>query len=325
MFQFCGKRMRVFKRAHKTCDTIHNSGGRAMHAAVHLEHARCDGASYGGCGAACMIFWKEAWLKRVDQPASGNGYTRASSGCTERGVHAGTLSPESTPEDVRYACQATDLLAATAPLPWWDARQYVEDLLSGNVAVSEMVGGIGFIASRSIINRLGARFGIREELIEAYDTIQKWRGGVPYPRKVGRVPAGQKTPLVQLGLRPGEKACIRSYEQILNTLDANNKTRGMFFDAEEVPYCGQTHEVKSRVNQIVDEKTGRLIPIKGGGAVIFDDVWCQGHYSKHRMFCPRAVHPFFREAWLERVGEPGFEEPPMSMGPETVVSPRQRH
>ena len=45
MFAYCGRRMRVAKTAHKTCDsTPHRTGGRRMYDAVHLEGARCDGA-----------------------------------------------------------------------------------------------------------------------------------------------------------------------------------------------------------------------------------------------------------------------------------------
>jgi len=43
MFQYCGSRFRVFKRAHKTCDTIHGTGGRRMDTAVHLEGIHCGG------------------------------------------------------------------------------------------------------------------------------------------------------------------------------------------------------------------------------------------------------------------------------------------
>src|SRR5215471_2106345 len=68
MLAFCGKRFRVWKRAHKTCDTVNKTGGRRIAAAVHLEELRCDGAGHGGCEAGCLIFWKEAWLKRVAGP-----------------------------------------------------------------------------------------------------------------------------------------------------------------------------------------------------------------------------------------------------------------
>lgn len=68
MFQFCGQKFRVFKRAHKTCDTVNDYTGRRMNNAVHLEGIRCDGQAYGGCEAGCLIFWKEAWLKRANDP-----------------------------------------------------------------------------------------------------------------------------------------------------------------------------------------------------------------------------------------------------------------
>src|ERR1035438_3220535 len=69
MLAFCGKRFQVYKRAHKTCDTVFPVRGRRVDQAVHLE-TRCDGQAHGGCQAGCLIFWKEAWLRRVDQIAS---------------------------------------------------------------------------------------------------------------------------------------------------------------------------------------------------------------------------------------------------------------
>src|SRR5204863_614848 len=65
MFAFCGKRFQVYKRAHKTCDTVFPVRGRRVHDAVHLE-TRCDGQAHGGCQAGCLIFWKEAWLRPLD-------------------------------------------------------------------------------------------------------------------------------------------------------------------------------------------------------------------------------------------------------------------
>src|SRR5689334_2093498 len=68
MLQFCGKRFRVYKSAHKTCDTIETYKGRRMASAVHLEGLRCDGEAHGGCQAQCLLFWKEAWLVRAPDP-----------------------------------------------------------------------------------------------------------------------------------------------------------------------------------------------------------------------------------------------------------------
>src|ERR1700675_4810692 len=60
MLAFCGKRFRVAKRAHKTCDTVNQTGSRRMPSAVHLEGVRCTREAHGGCQAMCFIFWKEA-------------------------------------------------------------------------------------------------------------------------------------------------------------------------------------------------------------------------------------------------------------------------
>src|ERR1700685_3740273 len=71
MFAFCGKKFRVYKRAHKTCDTVFPVRGRRVSSAVHLE-TRCDGSAHGGCQASCLICWKDAWLKKVSRKSRGD-------------------------------------------------------------------------------------------------------------------------------------------------------------------------------------------------------------------------------------------------------------
>ena len=95
---------------------------------------------------------------------------------------------------------------------------------------------------------------------------------------------------------------MKRYEEILATLDTNNKNRGLYFDAEAVPYCGRTYRVLSRVSKILDEKTGKLIQLKNE-SIILEGVFCQARYSGCRMFCPRAIYTYWREIWLERVSE----------------------
>src|SRR5690349_9789766 len=72
MFAFCGRRLRVYKRAHKTCDTVNDYKGRRMKDAVHLDGVRCDGQGHGGCEASCLIYWKTAWLRKCDKTDSGS-------------------------------------------------------------------------------------------------------------------------------------------------------------------------------------------------------------------------------------------------------------
>src|SRR5258705_7563458 len=69
MFEYCGRQFKVYKRAHKTCDTINPIRGRRLANSVHLE-TRCDGKAYGGCQAECLIFLKEAWLKPAEKTNS---------------------------------------------------------------------------------------------------------------------------------------------------------------------------------------------------------------------------------------------------------------
>ena len=66
MLKYCGQRLTVHKVAHKLCDTINGSGIHKMENAVHLTGSRCDGTAHGGCQTACLLYWKEAWLKRVE-------------------------------------------------------------------------------------------------------------------------------------------------------------------------------------------------------------------------------------------------------------------
>jgi hypothetical protein len=306
MFECCGRRFRVFKRAHKTCDTVNDYKGRRMNSAVHLEGVRCDGQAYGGCQAACMIFWKEAWLKRVTGPdapsvASASrttcGKTRPLQGCREEDVWAGTKASGSTGADPIYVCQATQVPAATEPLPWWNASQYLEDLLSGNISLARMFRGFIYMGFRSLEN---AGIGLGRPLRWVYDALQRMWHGIPYPHKHGEILPGVKTPDGLLNLQSGEWVRVKKYEEILATLDTNNKNRGLFFDAEMVPYCGRTFRVLRRVKRIVNEKTGRMMEFKKP-CIVLEGVVCEARYSECRLFCPRAIYSYWREVWLERI------------------------
>ena len=302
MFAFCGKRFRVAKRAHKTCDTVNQTGGRRMSSAIHLEGVRCTGDAHGECQAMCFIFWKEAWVKRVP---SGSGIAIPSArpiepvgGCTEADVLAGACADQRTgDEEPQYVCQATQLPAATSPLPWWKVSQYLEDYLSGNVTLLQLIKGGIYSAAYNLIQ---AGIGLGPPLRWLYDRLQGLWHGVPFPRRGGVIAVGQPTPSSSLGLRPGELVRVKSYREILATLNTGNYNRGLFFDAEMVPFCGGTYRVLRIVHQILEEKTGKVQRMKGP-CIILEGVACQARYSTCRMFCPRSIYPYWREIWLERV------------------------
>jgi hypothetical protein len=306
MLAFCGRRFQVFKRAHKTCDTVFPTRSRRIDRTVHLN-TRCDGQAHGGCQAGCLIFWKEAWLKRVDGTENVNearaGEARraavpeAATGAKETEVWARTQVPGSQGDAPVYVCQATRLPYFTTDLAWWDIRQYIEDFTSGNASLWRIVKGLVY---STYYNLSQAGIGLGPPMRWLYDRIYPLWSGTPFPRRSGTIPEGQPTPTATLDLQPGELVRVRPHEEILRTLTTASKNRGMLWDAELVPYCGQTHRVLRRVTRIVDERTGRMQEMKSP-CIILDSVVCQARYSGCRMFCPRSIYPYWREIWLERV------------------------
>jgi hypothetical protein len=64
MRQHCGKRFRVFKRLELMFDEYHKSQRRLKNT-VLLEGNFCTGTGLG-CDRSCFLYWREAWLRRVD-------------------------------------------------------------------------------------------------------------------------------------------------------------------------------------------------------------------------------------------------------------------
>jgi hypothetical protein len=126
-----------------------------------------------------------------------------------------------------------------------------------------------------------------------------WQG-YPFPREHGTIPDSEPTPAATLDLQPGELVRIKPYQEILDTLNTRDRNRGLYFDAEEVPYCGGEYRVLKRVTRIIHEKTGRMLEMKTP-SLILDSVICESRYSECRLFCPRSIYSYWREIWLDRV------------------------
>ena len=289
MLRFCGERYRVRSRAHKACDTIDWQQYRRMESAVHLEELRCDGAAHGGCQDGCLLYWKEAWLRPVDVDGEASATAGNGAGVSKEALLGSAEVGTNEAGQTLYSCQATELTRATKSLlPWWEPSQYVQDVASGNstpwrVARALVVG---------LFNRFQAanvHFLPRHRLI---------RGGKRYPFIEGTATNGNLP--APLDLQPGEMVEIKSKEEIFATLDENDNTTGLRFDGEMLQYCGRRARVLRRIEKIIDEKTGRMLAIRKD-TVILDGVICTGDY--HRS-CPRAIYPYWREAWLRRVESP---------------------
>ena len=311
MFQFCGKRFQVFKRAHKTCDY---SGpvarARRVTGTVHLA-TRCDGDSHDGCQAGCLIYWKDAWLKAVEDDTEAaplvNSLREQTSGtipsdfCRESDVIGCTHSVDPNSGERKYVCQVTELPRATTALAWWDVRQYIEDYLSGNVGMGRILSSLVY-STYYHLSQTG--LGIGAPMRWLYNALRPLWGGSRWPKSVGLIPEGQPTPTRTLGLEPGELVRVKSHEEILATVTVGNMNRGMYWDAELVPYCGGTYRVLKRVTRMIDEKTGRMLEMKTP-CIVLDAVVCQARYTSGRMLCPKSMYPYWREIWLERTGTSG--------------------
>lgn len=290
MLEFCGKELPVSARVHKTCDTIDGRHHRRLENTVHLAGARCDGSAHGGCQAGCLLFWREEWLERPDEPGHPIAPVPPRPDAAGPAVSVDALWAATQRTDgggSRYRCQATELPGASAAIRRRELWQYVADVRTGNAGLATVLRGL-------VIEVFNAyqRFSQR--------ALPRWlriRNGRSYPFVAG-TGTGARTPTG--GLEPGDLVEVRSKAEIMATLGPDNLNRGMLFDVEMLPYCGRRFRVGRKVTQILDEATGEMLKLSD--CVVLEGVVCQGIY--HR-FCQRAVTPYWREAWLRKVEEPG--------------------
>lgn len=299
MLKFCGQRLTVYKVAHKLCDTIGTSGFRRMDDAVHLTGARCDGQAHDGCQAQCMIYWKTAWLKRVSpeepmspQPAAAVTLTAPDGPRLLPLLTAATRGADDAGGAPTYRCQATELLRAAPPLPIRQLDQYVADVRSGNVSVPWMLRA--FLVT--VFNR------VQDLSRRKLPRWLRFRQGRSWQFLRG---TATKTPTEITDLRPGELVRIKSKAEIMKTLNAKLENRGLGFDMEMARFCGRTARVSHRVEKILDERTGRMLRMRHP-CIVLDGIVCEGAYS---VSCPRAIHAYWREIWLERIADPAPTRP----------------
>src|SRR5262252_7788908 len=235
MFQYCGQKFQVHKRAHKTCDysTAYPYRTRRLADTVHLA-TRCDGQAHDDCHAGCLLYWKVQWLKPASagpetlvqlstMPASRSSATGA--GCTETTVSAKVKVTDSDGGSSTYVCQATQVEGATKPLAAWDLRQYWEDYWSGNVGLERLSSGFFYSCYYHLAQ---AGIGLGPAMRWFYNTFHRLWGGSLYPRTPGLIPEGQPTPSETLHLQPGELVRVKPHKEILKTVDSVNRNRGMY-------------------------------------------------------------------------------------------------
>lgn len=306
MLQHCGRQFRVAASAHKTCDSTYFGLGRAMPHTVFLEDLRCDGSGHDGCEARCLIFYRLAWLKPVS-PLRDWGLppmTPAAHGRDRDWLH-GTVRRGGEPGEPLYRCQATEHLNASTTFKSNAWSMFAADLRSGNARVGPIARAVLLLWVYRLRN---IPFGWRV-WYAIYEALHRMFYGTRGPYFEGTVARGQPTPEVRKDLQPGDLVRVRSHDQIKLTLNDANRNRGLSFNMEMSPFCGGTYRVERRVTRIVDEKTGRMLHMKGP-CIMLDGGQCKARYHPDALLCPRKIPQYFREAWLDRVdGADGQPKP----------------
>jgi hypothetical protein len=281
MLRHAGRRYTVSRRVDKICDTVNATGSRRLDSTVYLDDLRCDGSAHGGCQAGCKLYWKEEWLRRVDGDAETAGVRPEPSPALEAIAGAGTRTTRENETEQVWRCQATEAPEASQQLRVFkDPGQYWREFRNGNFGRLRFIG----LMVRALLMEIAYRIGLIKSL--------PLHG-----------PESKSPPTEPLDLQPGEFVQVRSPAEIEATLDDQGLNRGLSFDREMLPYCGQTLRVKDRVERLIDETTGRMLRIPKD-CIILDGPVCSGECSIGRWFCPREIYPFWREAWLCRVEDP---------------------
>jgi hypothetical protein len=282
MLAWCDTRRTVWRRVHKTCMEVepgHYPNRRfPKDDVVILDGPRCDGSGHDGCHRGCRIFWKESWLRHIDDtdaPASNHKATDT--------LH-GRLVTRAADGD-GYTCQSTELFRATTEFPGkkkpWLARLALREVLSSEISPARLA-----------------------TLLRRWITLARVRAKHGHNSLRG---TNTRTPTASLDLEPGELVRIRTRAEIEATLDAHGRNRGMGICEEMARSCGQVAEVRRRVDRIIEEKTGRMRPMNQtvmlhnleGDPAACEECLCHAELGD----CPRGELMYWREIWLERVGD----------------------
>jgi hypothetical protein len=272
MRAFCGRRLRVSARADRT--VVEKLGVRRMTDTVHLEELRCDGAAHEGCCRACLLFWKERWLRR-STPVPAVATNTATTAVAPSAAPPRTPGLRILPTRLggRCYCQATHLDRATLHQPLLDIRPDLRAPRSERLSPLVLAHSFGILV---------------------YDIVQRRRGGPEWNTLSG--PCVGKTPSVSLQLEPGERVRVKRVPEILATLDGRGWNHGMEFSREMLGYCGREMVVLRRIERLIRDQGTRLVDVRH--TVILEGAV---YRALNRRAVPRREYMFWRECWLERV------------------------
>ena len=117
-----------------------------------------------------------------------------------------------------------------------------------------------------------------------------------YKNKISKESSSRKSNII---LKPGDVVIVRSKEEILDTLDEDNKTEGCAFMDEMWQYCNTKQNVLKKVEYFFDERNSKFY--KAQNTVLLEGVHCSGKLSKLMPSCDRSCYFFWKEEWLKKI------------------------
>ncbi|MCA9217926.1 MAG: hypothetical protein KDB27_32875 [Planctomycetales bacterium] len=268
MVKHCGQRFRVAYRALKTCVDGHPEYMREVCSSdiVFLEGLRCTGEHHSECARGCLLLWKSDWLRNVN-----NGAAPVPEGidATEAKLLIDSLPTVDQKGD--FFCQSTRMAHITKRLSKFRRiMMCFREVAVGNIGPLRMIKQVASTACWKIYGLL-----------------------------IGTNPKGRlsRTPCEVLDLQPGEMVEVKSYSEIVATLDSNGCNRGLLFGMDMRLSCGRRFKVARRLEQMICEDSGKMRPVKN--TVVLEGVTCQCIFALGG--CPRKEPAYWREIWLKRV------------------------
>jgi hypothetical protein len=267
MLEFCGQRFRVSRRALTMCFSGPGSPrGFGTDDVVTLDGIRCSGADHDGCQKACMILWREAWLRKV-------GNVAVQSQAHSQGMDRLRARLKVSTGLKTYYCQASELSRAAHSLSLRErSKRYLRGLRAGNFTALHMAQGLG----------TWLFWKIRQVFLGVYA-----RG------------TWNSTPAAGLNLQPGEWVEVKSMQSIRETLDERGYNRGLYFSPDMRLWCGRRCRVKGRLDKIIVDGTGQMRQLRD--TVCLEGSTCGCSYMGFGMNgCSRCELTYWREVWLRR-------------------------
>lgn len=100
-------------------------------------------------------------------------------------------------------------------------------------------------------------------------------------------------------LKLGDVVIVRSKEEILETLNENNRLEGCSFMDEMWQYCNTRQKVFKRVEYFFDERNSKFF--KARNTLLLEGLRCSGKLSKLMPRCDRSCYFFWRGEWLKKI------------------------